>query len=92
LFNFILFIIDNIKPGIYNQTDIKIKETATFTKNQLMQYKVSDVKQPVQLHTCRNCQHTFSGKICNQCGEKVFDEKQLSTKSFIKQSLDFFLH
>ena len=57
-----------------------------------MEYKVSDVKPPVQIHTCKNCKHHFSGKICNQCGEKVFDETQLSTKSFIKQILDFFLH
>jgi hypothetical protein len=57
-----------------------------------MEYKVSDVKQPVQIHTCRNCKHTFSGKICNQCGEKIFNEGQLSTKSFVKQILDFFLH
>src|SRR5882757_660843 len=57
-----------------------------------MDYKVSDVKQPVEIHTCRNCKHTFSGKICNHCGEKVFDEKQLSTKNFIHQTFDFFLH
>ncbi len=57
-----------------------------------MEYKVSDVKQPIQIHTCRNCKNTFSGKICNNCGEKIFNENQLSTKSFIKQILDFFLH
>lgn len=57
-----------------------------------MEYKVSDVKPPVQIHVCKNCKHSFSGKICNQCGEKVFEESQLSTKSFIKQILDFFLH
>ncbi len=57
-----------------------------------MDIKVSNVKKPIQLHTCRNCKHTFSGKICNLCGEKVFDEKQLTTKHFFKQVLDFFLH
>jgi hypothetical protein len=43
-------------------------------------------------HTCKNCGHVFSGKICNQCGEKVFDEKQLTTKYFFHQILDFFWH
>lgn len=71
---------------------MKITETVIFTKICLMEYKVSDVKPPVQIHTCRNCKHPFSGKICNQCGEKVFDETQLSTKSFVKQIFDFFLH
>jgi hypothetical protein len=57
-----------------------------------MEFKVSDVKPPVQINTCRNCKHSFSGKICNQCGEKVFNETQLSTKHFIHQIFDFFLH
>jgi hypothetical protein len=57
-----------------------------------MKYKVSDVKQPVKIHTCRNCKHQFSGKICNQCGEKVFDEKQLTAKHFFQQVIDFFYH
>lgn len=42
--------------------------------------------------TCRNCQNHFVGKICNKCGEKVFDEKQLSAKHFFHQIIDFFTH
>ncbi len=57
-----------------------------------MEYKVSDVKQPVHIHTCRNCKHQFAGKICNQCGEKVFEEKQLTAKHFFHQVIDFFYH
>lgn len=57
-----------------------------------MNYKVSNVKPPVQIHTCRNCKLTFSEKICNHCGEKIFHEEQLSTKNFMHQIFDFFLH
>lgn len=71
---------------------MKIPETAIFTKNCLMEYKASDVKQPVHIHTCRNCKHQFTGKICNQCGEKIFDEKQLTAKHFFHQVIDFFYH
>lgn len=57
-----------------------------------MKYTVSDVKQPVHIHTCRNCKHQFTGKICNNCGEKVFNEKHLTTKHFFHQVIDFFWH
>lgn len=57
-----------------------------------MEYKVSSVKPAVKIHTCRNCQHQFAGKICNQCGEKIFDEKQLTAKHFFHQVVDFFWH
>jgi Protein of unknown function (DUF3667) len=57
-----------------------------------MEYKVSDVKPAVQIHTCRNCKHQFAGKICNQCGEKVFNENQLTAKHFLHQVIDFFWH
>lgn len=42
--------------------------------------------------TCKNCNHIYNGKLCNQCGEKVFDEKQLTAKYFFHQVLDFFWH
>ncbi len=57
-----------------------------------MEYKVSNVKPAVQIHTCRNCKHTFTGKICNHCGEKLFNEKQLTAKHFFHQVIDFFWH
>jgi Protein of unknown function (DUF3667) len=50
------------------------------TKNQIIQ------------QTCKNCVHIFQGKICNQCGEKVFEEKQLTAKHFFQQVVDFFWH
>jgi Protein of unknown function (DUF3667) len=45
-----------------------------------------------EMQTCKNCGHIFKGKICNQCGEKVFDEKQLTAKYFFHQVIDFFWH
>lgn len=43
-------------------------------------------------HTCKNCGHVFTGKVCNNCGEKTFDEHQLSTSHFFHQIIDFFTH
>jgi hypothetical protein len=57
-----------------------------------MEYKVSEVKSPIKIHTCKNCKLTFSGKICNACGEKVFEPKQLSAGYFFHQVIDFFFH
>jgi hypothetical protein len=45
-----------------------------------------------QRHTCRNCGHVFTGKVCNNCGEKTFNEHQLSTSHFFHQIIDFFTH
>jgi Protein of unknown function (DUF3667) len=42
--------------------------------------------------TCRNCENIFVGKNCNLCGEKVFNEKNLSAAYFFKQIIDFFYH
>lgn len=42
--------------------------------------------------TCRNCGNHFQGKICNSCGEKKFDESQLSAGHFFHQIVDFFTH
>ncbi len=41
---------------------------------------------------CKNCENSFQGKICNNCGEKVFDEKNLTTKHFLHEAIDFFYH
>jgi Protein of unknown function (DUF3667) len=43
-------------------------------------------------HVCVNCGHRYTGKICNMCGEKVFNEKQLSAGHFFHQVIDFFYH
>ncbi len=45
-----------------------------------------------ELHTCKNCGHVFKGKICNNCGEKVFNQNQLTAKHFFYQVIDFFYH
>jgi hypothetical protein len=41
---------------------------------------------------CKSCQHPFTGKVCNMCGEKIFSENQLSGKHFFHEVLDFFYH
>lgn len=43
-------------------------------------------------HICVNCGNSFTGKICNQCGEKVFYHEQLSFKSFLHHWVDLFTH
>ncbi len=45
-----------------------------------------------ELHTCKNCGHSFKGKVCNICGEKVFDNRQLSAGHFFHEVIDFFYH
>ena len=57
-----------------------------------MKYKVVRFTHSEETHVCRNCGHTFKGKICNECGEKVFHQEQLSTKHFFHQVIDFFSH
>lgn len=44
------------------------------------------------IKTCKNCENSFQGKICNNCGEKVFDEKNLTAKHFLHEAIDFFYH
>jgi Protein of unknown function (DUF3667) len=58
----------------------------------MMKFRIKKVNVPIETHTCRNCGHVFSGKVCNICGEKIFSEKQLSTGHFFHQVIDFFLH
>lgn len=43
-------------------------------------------------HTCKTCGHQFEGKVCNQCGEKVFHEHHLSAGHFFHEVIDFFYH
>jgi hypothetical protein len=42
--------------------------------------------------TCSNCKNVFAGKVCNQCGEKIFAPEQLSIKYFLHHSIDIFTH
>lgn len=46
----------------------------------------------VESQSCQHCGHVFKGKVCNLCGEKVFNEKHLSTGHFFHQVIDFFYH
>ena len=57
-----------------------------------MKFTTKKIVYSTELQTCNNCGHVYKGKICNQCGEKVFSEKQLTTKHFIHQVIDFFYH
>ena len=47
--------------------------------------------QPVD-HICKNCNHSFSGKYCNQCGEKVYHEKDKSVLHLFEEGLHFITH
>ena len=47
--------------------------------------------QPV-VHTCKNCNNSFSGKYCNQCGEKVYSEKDKSVFHLFEEGLHFITH
>ncbi len=57
-----------------------------------MKLTTKEITYNTNQQTCKNCKHIFHGKICNQCGEKVFNEKQLTTKYFFHQVIDFFWH
>jgi hypothetical protein len=42
--------------------------------------------------TCKNCGHQFSGKYCNNCGEKVYTEKDKNVLHFFEEGLHFITH
>lgn len=43
-------------------------------------------------HTCKNCGNTFSGKYCNQCGEKVYTAHDKSIPHFFEDAVHFITH
>lgn len=43
-------------------------------------------------HTCKNCGNRFNGKFCNQCGEKVYTDKDRSVVHFIEEGFHFLTH
>ena len=57
-----------------------------------MKITTKHITYDTAMQTCKNCRHIFKGKICSQCGEKVFEEKQLTAKYFFQQVVDFFWH
>lgn len=57
-----------------------------------MKLTTRKISYPSVINICKNCGNSFKGKICNHCGEKLFDEKTLTTKHFIHEAIDFFYH
>lgn len=39
--------------------------------------------EPLTIHLCKNCGHSFEGFYCNLCGEKVIQPKDRKFKSFM---------
>jgi hypothetical protein len=46
----------------------------------------------VVTHTCKNCQHSFSGKFCNNCGEKVYSENDKMLSHLAEEAVHFSTH
>ncbi len=45
-----------------------------------------------QLHTCQNCSNDFTGKYCNQCGEKAYTNHDKSIVHIFEEGLHFLTH
>lgn len=41
---------------------------------------------------CKNCGNLFTGKFCNNCGEKVYTEKDKSVRHFLLEGFHFITH
>ena len=41
---------------------------------------------------CNNCNGEFIGNYCSNCGEKMFNKKDLSLKHFAEESFEGFVH
>lgn len=44
------------------------------------------------MHTCKNCGHYFQGKYCNQCGEKMYQEKDRKIAHLFEEAFHFITH
>ena len=42
--------------------------------------------------TCISCGHSFTGKFCNNCGEKVYSAKDKSIKHLLEEMFHFVTH
>lgn len=42
--------------------------------------------------TCRNCGYSFTGKFCNRCGEKIYNEQDKSVTHLFHEVFHFFTH
>ena len=45
-----------------------------------------------EIITCKNCENQFTGKFCNQCGEKVYLEKDKHISHLFEEVVHFFTH
>lgn len=46
----------------------------------------------MQEQVCKNCGNHFTGKFCNNCGEKVYDEHSKSFKHLFEEAFHFLTH
>ncbi len=46
----------------------------------------------INTHTCKNCSQSFSGKYCNNCGEKVYSENDKKLSHFLGEAFHFSTH
>jgi hypothetical protein len=46
----------------------------------------------MQTFICKNCGHSFKGKFCNNCGEKVYTEKDKSVRHLFEEAFHFVTH
>lgn len=44
------------------------------------------------INTCKNCGHLFDGKYCNNCGQKVYGDKDRSLKHLAEEFFHFIFH
>ncbi|MEO6253445.1 MAG: DUF3667 domain-containing protein [Ferruginibacter sp.] len=42
--------------------------------------------------TCKNCGNPFTGKFCNNCGEKVYTDKDRSVSHLLSEGVHFITH
>jgi hypothetical protein len=45
-----------------------------------------------ETHNCKNCGNNFTGKFCNQCGEKVYTDHDKKLSHFFEEGLHFITH
>jgi hypothetical protein len=50
------------------------------------------VTEPTSSHTCLNCGNSFTGKYCNQCGEKVYSDHDKSIVHLVEEGFHFVTH
>jgi len=43
-------------------------------------------------HTCLNCGHSFAGRYCNNCGEKVYEEHDKKLAHLFHEAFHFLTH